>query len=134
MIAGLLKSFFSKYLSYVYVGIAVAAIAATAYFTWNVRGAMAEADKAKAVARTVEEAQKRIDEERELRAKYQDRIDKQVSDMAVALRNLRGEFANINKSLVQDMEDNPDPYQAPVPAKGYESWMQARERARQSAQ
>jgi type II secretory pathway pseudopilin PulG len=130
----MVTGFISKYLTYIKLALVVAALGATAYVVWGVRGSMAEADKAKAVAAAVKDAQAAIDAERSLRSEYQARVDKQVQDLTASISKMRGEFSSLRKSLAEDIKDNPDPYSIPVPPKGYEAWMKARERARAASQ
>lgn len=129
-----IKTAATPYMLYIKLAAVALMVGAAGYLAWDYRGRIAETEKLKAVAEAVEEAQKEVNKERDLRNEYQSKVDARMEELSKSVASTRAEFSAMRRDLAQDMKDNPDPYKAPVPAKGYEAWMNARNKARSAGQ
>lgn len=114
--------------------IAIGAILGGVFWSaWNWRSALAEKELREAVdsavVQKVGEIQTKIDEERGLRAEYQRQVNAALSSLGASLRSIQQSQAETVNAIAQDRAENKDFYNRPLPEKGRQAWIRARQAA-----
>lgn len=114
---------------FIYVKLALGALllAGAGYIAWNIRGAIAETEKTAAVNDAVAGIQKQLEEERKLRAKFEDLADTKLEALLKSISNIRTEFRVITNDLTTERASNPQFYEQQLPEGGLNQWKRARE-------
>lgn len=107
-------------------GVAIAALCAGAYGSWQIKSHYAEIDKTKAVAAATTAAQKEIDKERELRQKYQQLVDVKMEELLKSISNIKVEHTTITRNITKEIQVNREFYVQKLPDGGFEQWKRAR--------
>lgn len=112
--------------SSVKIGIAAAALLASAWGAWYVRAAIAEKETRAEVKKAVDAIQKDLNEERRINALYKDLSDKKLEALLERVSNIRVEHTTITRNITKEREIHREFYAQPLPPGGYEEWKRAR--------
>lgn len=119
---------------FIYAKLAIAAIllAGAGYLAWHIRGVIAEQEKVEAVNAAVASIEKQLEDERKLRAKFEDLADTKLEALLKSISNIRNEFRSITTDLAKERASNPQFYEQQLPEGGLNQWKRARELLRSS--
>lgn len=119
--------FASPWFIYIKVGLAATALAGAGYLAWTVRGAFADEQRREAVNEAVASINKQLEVEKTLRLKYEKLADTRLDALLKSISILQEDFRSVSGSIAKERTNNPEFYEQPLPAVGYEQWKRARQ-------
>lgn len=112
---------------YLKIGAIALAIAGAGYAAWTVKGAFAEREKVEAVSQAVDGINKQLQEEKDLRIKYETQAETRIAELLKSISILQDSFKTVSSNVGKERTSNPKFYEQALPDGGYQQWKKAKE-------
>lgn len=127
-----IKTAAKPWVLYLKIGIIAAIVVFASYVSYTYRGNQVDREIQEAVGDAVREANRAMEVERERRVSLQKAIDERYDRLIDAIQNIKINNTVIYQGTKAEVASNPKFYKQPLPDKGYEQWLQAREQLEQA--
>jgi uncharacterized protein (UPF0333 family) len=129
-----LKLFFAQYKLYFILAFLAVLVIGTGTVVWKYRSAMADREIQQAVKQSVKDSQAKIDKAEGEAKMYKDLADGKYAELMDKVTNIKVVHTTVTNNIKTEVQGNPQFYNQPLPLKGWEQWLKARESFQQSSQ
>lgn len=127
-----IKAAAKPWVLYVKIGLIAFVVVFASYISYTYRGNQVDREIEEAVGDAVREVNRAMNAERERRLALQKAIDERYDKLIDAIQNIKVTNTVIYQGTKAEVASNPKFYKQPLPDKGYEQWLQAREQLEQA--